>query len=267
MLAEHRQREILVRLDADGAVRVIDLAAELGVTEETIRRDLAKLHRCGRLLRTHGGAVVDDSRRREIPFKIRQAENLVLKEAIAAEAATLVKEQAVIVLDASTTVLELARVLPDRPLTVLTNSLAVARVLSDRTKVRVVLTGGEFEPTSLSLTGAVALQTLARFNISQAFLSCSGVDLERGLSEASDPPAQFKQLLLELAEHTYLLADHSKFGTRSVVFFGKLQQLEAIVTDDQTSENITRRLASAGVSVIQASDPKVKQKRFVAKEQ
>ncbi len=252
MLAEIRQREILDRLEAEGAVRVIRLAGEMGVTEETIRRDLAKLQKHGQLMRTHGGAVLLDSRRSEIPFEIRQSEKLEEKEAIAAASVGFIEEGAIIALDASTTVLELARLIPDRPLTVITSSLMVARALADRANVSVTLTGGQFDPTSWSLTGAIALQTLRRFNITQAFLSCRGVDAHRGLSEASEPMAEFKQAILELAERTYLLADHSKMGLRSSVFIGQIDQLSAIVTDDRISEEAMEHFQNTGTSIVKA---------------
>lgn len=252
MLAELRHREILTRLEMKGAVRVIRLAGEMGVTEETIRRDLEKLQTNGQLLRTHGGAVLLDSRRCEIPFEIRQTENLEEKEAIAAVAVKLIEEGTVIALDASTTALELARLIPDRPLTVITSSLIVARALADRTKVTVILTGGEFDPTSWSSTGSVALQTLQRFNISQGFISCRAVDPQRGLSEASEPMAQIKQAILEGAEQTYLLADHSKLGLRSTIFIGQVSQLEAIITDDQASDEVLEQFNDSDTSVLQA---------------
>lgn len=252
MLAELRQREILTRLEMKGAVRVIRLASEMGVTEETIRRDLEKLQTNGQLARTHGGAVLLDSRRCEIPFEIRQTENLEQKETIAAVAVKLIEEETVIALDASTTALELARLIPDRPLTVLTSSLIVARALADRTKVTVILAGGEFDPTSWSTTGSVALQTLKRFNVAQGFISCRAVDSQRGLSEASEPMAQFKQAILEGAERTYLLADHSKLGLRSTIFFGQVNQLEAIITDNQASDEVLEQFDDSDISIIQA---------------
>lgn len=252
MLAEVRHREILSRLEAKGAVRVVQLAGEMGVTEETIRRDLAKLHEHGQLVRTHGGAVLLDSRRYEIPFEIRQTEMLEEKEAIAAAAVGFIEEGSVVGLDASTTVLELARLIPDCPLTVVTSSLMVARALADRTKITVTLTGGDFDPTSWSLTGAIALSTLQRFNITHAFISCRGVDPERGLSEASEPMAQFKQALLEGAERTYLLADHSKIGLRSTMFIGRINQLAAIITDDQCDADAIERFSHSETSIIKA---------------
>jgi len=249
MLAERRHQHILSQLEAEGAVRVIDLAANLGVAEETIRRDLTKLDRQGYLQRTHGGAVVPDTRRQEIPVEVRQAEMLAEKQAIAAAAVELVEEEAVIALDASTTVLEFARLLPDKPLTVVTNSLLVARTVAEKGNVRLILAGGEFYASSWEFTGPVALQTLERYNITQAFLSCRGVDLQRGMSEASERAAQVKQAMLDFAERSYLLADHTKLALRSAVFIGKLSRLQTIVTDDRADAELIREWAQAGMTI------------------
>lgn len=231
MLAAQRHRDILRRLEDRGTVRVIDLAPELGVTEETIRRDLAKLHDEGQLLRTHGGAVIPDSRREEIPFEVRQVENLPAKQAIARAALEFIEEDAVVALDASTTALELARVLPSIRLTVITNSLVAARLLATQRNIRVLMTGGEVRPSAWSLNGPAAISTLETYNITHAFISCRGIDFDRGMSEATEPDADFKRYLLQQAEACYVLADQSKFGLRSAVFFGQVGAATGIVSN------------------------------------
>src|SRR5438045_5215952 len=119
MLAVERLREIEKRIKRDGSARVADLARELSVTEETIRRDLEKLEDDRKILRSHGGAVAPANG--EIPHTERESQQAAEKSAIAREAVKRVSEGDTLFIDASSTALELARILPDMPLTVLTN--------------------------------------------------------------------------------------------------------------------------------------------------
>lgn len=245
MLAEERQREILARIDHIGTVRVPELAAELSVTEETIRRDLWKLHRQGQLRRTHGGAIRREARAPELPFEVRRQQNLAEKQVIARKGVELVADDDIIVVDASTTALEFAAQLPNRRLTLLTNSLLVGQKLVDRPLIKVFVMGGELDRASWSLNGSLARPALERFNAAKFFFSCRGVDFERGLSEASEQHGDFKQLCFELIPQTYLLADHSKFGVRSKVFFAGVDDLTAVVTDAKIDPNVRAELAAA----------------------
>jgi DeoR/GlpR family transcriptional regulator of sugar metabolism len=231
MLARQRHQEILDRVGRAGAVRVTELARSLGVAEETIRRDLEKLDSEGKLVRTHGGAVSLPEDRREVPFDVRRGTHSAEKESVARAAARFVDEGDVIALDASSTAYCLARALPDRPLTVLTNSMEVATLLMARPKVQVVSTGGMLDVASQSFVGSFAEEALLRLHIGKLFLSSKGVDLARGLSEAADAHARLKRRMMDLADVTYLLADHSKFGVKSVVFFADVKDVDVVITD------------------------------------
>ena len=231
MLARQRQQEILNRVGRAGAVRVSELAQWLNVAEETIRRDLEKLDSEGKLIRTHGGAMPLPEERREVPFDVRRARHSAEKESIGAAAARFVGEGDIIALDASSTVYCLARALPDRPLTVLTNSMEVATLLMSRPRIQVVSTGGMLDVASQSFVGSFAEEALSRLHIGKLFLSSKGVDLVRGLSEAADEHARLKRRMMDLADETYLLADHSKFGVKSVVFFADVKDVDVVITD------------------------------------
>ncbi len=250
MFAEQRRRRIVEALAQQGSVRVAALSRKLGVTEETVRRDLDSLGRAGKLRRIHGGALALDEARRDLPFDMRQATHLPEKEAIGRAAASLVREGDVIALDASSTAYEMALALPDVSLTVLTPSTPIVVALALRSSLRVVSTGGQLDAPSMSFTGPLAEQALERFNVHKAFLSCKGLDRERGLSEASEAQASFKQRMIALADQTVALVDHSKLGVRSVVFFAGLDQVDVLVTDSQARaeelEALGRRVIRAG---------------------
>lgn len=254
MLAAQRQRRIVEHLASAGGGRVTDLARTFRVTEETIRRDLEKLDRAGKLVRIRGGALQVDERTQDTPFDIRRGANHAAKECIAERALAYVQEGAVLGLDASSTAHELARRLPDMHLTVVTNAFLATAALWARKQVRVLTTGGMLDPASRSWIGSFAEQTLQRVNISTLFLSSKGVDLARGLSELDDAQARVKRRMIELADHVVLLADHSKFGVKSTVFLADLTEVDTVITDAATDVDTLAALRDQGIAVEVATD-------------
>ena len=248
-LASERRLKILSQLEERGSVRVTELAESFGVAEETIRRDLDRMSQEGQLARTHGGALSVRSDRFDLPFAVRRHSRTSEKQIIAQQALSHIQPNDVIALDASTTVLELACLLPDEPLTVVTYSLDAARMLIDRPQVQVVCLGGELDSQSVCLLGPVAEANLRRFSISKAFLSCKGVDLEHGYSETSTSHASIKSLLMQLADRCCLMVDHSKFGVRSMCYFGALSDADVVITNDQTDDVAVEAFNKAGVEI------------------
>jgi len=235
-----------------GSARVTDLAKHFGVTEETIRRDLEKLESEGKLLRSHGGAVAPVVASGERHYTERQVANTREKSAIARLAVQLIEEGDTVVLDASSTVLHLARLLPDIDVTVLTNSIQVALALADRPRVRVVGTGGTLSSASLSFAGPQAEESLEKYYVNKAFLSCTGVDLEFGLSDINERQALLKVKMMDIAARTYLLADHSKFGAKSLRRFSRIEDVDEIITDSSVDADTLEMIRQAGPTVIVA---------------
>jgi DeoR/GlpR family transcriptional regulator of sugar metabolism len=231
MLAIERHRKLLKLLQKQGSIRTAEVARALGVTEETVRRDFEKLESDGALARSHGGAVRVEAQRREFSVRERVAQRAAEKERIARAALRHIQPGQTIFLDASTTVQQLARSLPDQPLTVLTNSLQIAIQLATNASMRVVILGGELLPSSLSSAGWAAEQTLELYRIDAAFVSCRGIDPARGLSEATEAQARLKHRALERAESVYLLADASKAGVASSYFFAPCSMIDTWIVD------------------------------------
>ncbi|QEG37673.1 DeoR/GlpR family DNA-binding transcription regulator [Bythopirellula goksoeyrii] len=246
-LPKERRLEILAELQQEGAVRVAALAERFGVAEETIRRDLDKLSEEGHLSRTHGGALSVRSERFDLPSAVRKSSHSTEKQQIAQRALSHIEPHDVVAFDASTTVLELVCLLPDMPLTVITYSLDAVRLLADRPQIKVISTGGELEANSFCLLGPVAEETIRRFSINKFFCSSKGIDLKRGFSEASTSHASIKGLVMQLADRVFMMADHSKFGVRSMTYTGKLQSADVVITDNATDAVYLDALAQAGV--------------------
>lgn len=247
MLALERHRLLLSLLNETGAIRTAEAAAALGVTEETVRRDFEKLEAEGELLRSHGGAVNLDSARCESPVTERAEQHAPEKLRIATAATAHIKVGQTILFDASTTALQVASLLPDQPLTVLTNALQTALVLAEKPAIQVHLLGGHLVTSSLSCTGWAAEQMLTMFRIDTAYISCRGLDAERGPSEATEEQARFKRQILECAESVCLLADASKAGLSSNHYFAKTADLDLWITDMQPTEPFQSTLTSYGV--------------------
>ncbi len=246
-LARQRRVEILSDLEDKGSVRVARLAERFGVAEETIRRDLEKLSDEGRLARTHGGALSIRNQRFDLPSAVRRNTQAAEKQRIASQALKHIEAHDVVAFDASTTVLELACLLPDMPLTVITYGLDAARFFIDRPQIQVISTGGELDAQSVCLLGPIAENTLRQYSINKAFCSANGIDLERGFSEATTAHASIKRLLMQLSRKTFMLADHQKFGVRSMAYSGKLADVSVVITDEQTDPSFLESLNKAGV--------------------
>jgi len=249
MLALERHRKLIECLNARGSVRTAEVATELGVTEETVRRDFERLETDGQLVRTHGGALRLDVSRREFPMRERMAQNASAKARIARAAMQRVAEGSTVFFDASTTILQLAAILPDKPLTVITNSLQVALSLVEKTHITVCLLGGRLAQSSLSCTGWAAMQCLEMNRIDTAFISCRGLDPALGLSDAAEEQAQLKRQVVLRASEVVLLADQTKAGLSSSFFFAKNSDVDFWITDFPPQDDVRDAVISQGVGL------------------
>lgn len=249
MLVAQRWQKIVQLVNERGSIRVTELGAICEVTEETIRRDLDKLEGEGKLRRSHGGAVSIKSAQAETSYIERETTNTEEKRAIAAVAVKQVKEKDRIILDASSTAWYMAQLLPDMPLTVLTNSIKVAMELSSKEKIQVISTGGLLSPRSLSYVGPLAERSLHSYHVDKAFLSCKGLHLQRGLSESNELQALIKQKMIGIADHVFILADFSKFGQQSLAHVAAWDEIHHVITDEKTDAAVLDQLAEHSVRV------------------
>lgn len=249
MLVAERYDQIVRLVNERGSIRVTELSELCGVTEETIRRDLDRLEQDGKLRRTHGGAVSLRSEQQETPYAEREVTQAEEKKSIAKWAVNYVEPGDRIILDASTTAWYMATHLPNLPLTVLTNSIRVATVLSTKERVQVISTGGILAQRSLSFVGPLAERSLGTYHVDKAFISCKGVHLERGLSESNELQGLLKKKMIDIAERVFLLVDHSKFGVQSFSHIADLEQMDHIITDYQANPEVVRTLQERAIPV------------------
>jgi DeoR family transcriptional regulator of aga operon len=250
LLYEERRRAILDILKRDGRVLVQDLTRRFGTSQVTIRKDLEDLHAHGLIHRTHGGALPAGEGALEDPA-LREKQNLHRREKlqIAKEAAAMVQEGQVVILDSGTTTTEIARALRDfRNLTIVTNAVNIASELSG-SAIEVILTGGTLRKNSFSLVGPIAEETLRRLNADLLFLGVDGFDVHYGLSTPNLLEAKVNRVMVEISKRTIAVCDSSKFGRRSLSLIVAPSALQGIITDRGIPRSDMQALKKAGIEV------------------
>jgi DeoR/GlpR family transcriptional regulator of sugar metabolism len=243
-----RRARLVERLSADGGATVAQLAADVGVTPSTIRRDLARLARDGRLVRTYGGAAITDRVRHAVAADpTREA-----KRRIARAAAGLVADGATIAIGSGTTALEFARAIADRRLTVITNALDVANVLLDRDGIELIVLGGVVRPRMHSMLGHLAEIATAELRADTLFMGIGAISVEQGLMNDSVPEILIDRALRRMARSVVVLADASKLGQVAPGFVFGLDEVDVLVTDDGAALETLAAVRARGVRVIVA---------------
>lgn len=257
MLKSERQSEIIQEVARRGTVSVAELAARLGVSEITIRRDLDELGKLGHLQRIRGGARRQMPRVPEPPVVQRQLAQAREKRAIGLAAVELIHDGDVVALDASSTVLELARAIATRTwrnLQVVTNSLIIAHELAGIPGVRLVLIGGSINYEEMAVFGTMAEEMLKRINVDKLFLGCRGIDPRAGLS--NDLQAEVligtERALVAASQQVIVLADHTKFGQVFLLQSVPVADIDVIVTDSLTPREILQEFCRQDTQVIVA---------------
>ena len=248
-----RRAQILERIQRDGGVSVSVLARDYSVSAITVHRDLEQLAREGLVERVHGGAraIRGTGALPQIATawtqRVEQAS--AAKAAIADQAAELVSSGSTVFLDASSTVLALARRLMEDPpneLTLVTNSPAIAyEVIAE--PMHVVVTPGELDQHMRMLAGRWTVEFLHELNFDVAFISCAGVTLDAGLTTSRRPLADVVNAAREAAGRTVGLIDATKFGRASLVSIAPADELDLIVTDDGLEGAVAAEYRTAGV--------------------
>ena len=251
--APERHQQILATARADGRVDVNRLAEDLDVTPETIRRDLTVLERHGLVRRVHGGAIPVERLGFEPGIADREARFAGEKERVAKAALDELPDGGAVILDAGTTTVRLAELLPsDRELTVVTHALPVAMVLAMRPNITLHLVGGTVRGRTLAAVGSWAERELADIHADVAFLGTNGLSVEHGLTTPDLAEAAVKRALVANARRTVVLTDHSKIGRVEFAHVVPLSQVDTIITDSGVEPELVEELEAAGPRVVTA---------------
>lgn len=253
MYPEERQTAITTKARAEGRVDVAALAELLDVTQETIRRDLTVLERQGILRRVHGGAIPVERLGYEPAVAVRESAHTAEKERIAKAALAELPTDGVIALDAGTSTLRLAELLPvDRELTVVTNGLPHAMLLAPRPNLTVHVVGGRIRGRTLAAVDEAAQAFLRDLFVDVAFVGTNGISVARGLTTPDRSEAAVKRALIAAARRVVVLADHTKFGTDHFAAFGSIDDVDTVITDSGLDADLAAEVEAAGARVVRA---------------
>lgn len=235
MLAITLRKIIKELLQEHKSVTITNLAAQLDVTKETIRRDLRAMEKDNELIRTHGGAYILEGVQNDIDISTRQVLKTNEKEIVAQKCDSLIQPGDIIFLDNSTTAWFIARKIANRKLTVLTTSLQIANILSESQTIRLILIGGEYSHKNMGIEGDGALRNMQQYFVDKAFISCRSVSMEYGITDISDNAAIMHRLVIDHAKQTFLVVDHSKLNYASFTSVIPIKELDAIIMDQDFS--------------------------------
>ena len=248
MEATKRQRAILAQVRETGLVRIQDLARDMDVSEETIRRDVRPLVEAGELGKRHG-SVSAPAAGTEAPFERRMRENALEKRAIARHVAGMISDGDSVMMDTGTTTSMLAReLLSKRDLTIVTNSSDIARTLAIVNGNRVVMAGGELNGDNGAAFGRTAIEFIERFNTDFAIISIAAVSAARGLMDYHLDEAELARAVLRQGRRRLVVTDHTKFDRAALVTVCGFDGLDELVTDRPPPDDIATRLMAIGVT-------------------
>lgn len=253
---EERKQLILERLSRENRVYVSDLSQALEVSEVTIRKDLKELEERGELRRTHGGAAPSEEKGAVEPsldalLQVHVAE----KRAIALTAYGYLTDGDSLLLDASSTVRELAHLIRDgtrRELTVITPAIHVAQELAGCEHVQVIQIGGMVRRSLMTAMGPMATEDLRNLHVDKAFIGVNGIDAQVGLTTQNLLECEVKRHIVEACTQAFVLADSSKMRCVALGVICPTGRVDYIITDDGIAPGFTKKLEDSGVRVIAA---------------
>ena len=250
MLAVERREHISKKIKEERKVYVPRLAKELSVTEETIRRDLEKLEAQGLLTRSYGGATLNEHTVEDLPFLSRCNLMAAEKARIAKLAARLLRDGDTLMMDSSTTGLAfIQEIRSKKDLTIITNSVRIADAFAT-SDFTLISTGGRLRSRSFALTGTSAIETLQRYFVDHAVISCKGIRSDKGIMESNEEESEIKRVMIQQARNAILLIDHSKFDKSAFVHTANIDRLSALVTDKAPSDEWQNLLEESNVRLL-----------------
>ena len=252
-MKNQRHNEIMRLLAENHMVRANELVDRFQVSMETIRRDFEYLEKCGNLTRVYGGAVIKSMHGLEPEYTIREIKNYHKKVEIGKAAAQLVKDGDTIIVDLGTTTLEFAKFLHDKKnLTIFTNSIQVASELVRNNNIKVIMLGGMLRSGELSTSGFLAEEMIDRFRVDKVFLGVGGFTLGFGIGDYHIEESNLRRHFVRNAQEVIALADSSKFGIKTLSNVCHTNDIDMLVTDEDTDKKLLTELKKSGIQVIVA---------------
>lgn len=252
MKSAERQIRIRELLDAQEFIDLDTLCRELDSSESSVRRDLTTLESEGVLKRVHGGALAIQPRRDHLlDLAWQKTRNLDQKMRIAAATANLIEDDTTVILDGGSTTAAVASCLNGRSLNVVTNSIAIAKVLGDSRRIEVTLTGGYLYPRLEVMLGPLCEAMLGGIAADLLIMGTGGIT-EAGLSNNNTPLVGSQRRMIEVARKVIIVADSSKFGKAALVPLAPLEVVDVVVTDTDLAPEYRKLLKRHNIEVLLA---------------
>lgn len=231
MLVDERYDKILQILDEEKYISSQELAKQLFVSMPTIRRDLAFLESKKQLVRNHGGARKVNNEYMVMPLSFRETVNHIEKKQLCKAASQLLKDDSIVFLDGSTTVLQLAEFIsPKQNITVITNGIPIALMLIKK-GIRTYSTCGELIESSMAYAGSFAEEFVRKFNIDICFFSSHGIDKCGNITDTSLPETQLRNVVISQSSKSVFLCDKTKFGITAPYNLISVDDVDYIITN------------------------------------
>jgi len=250
-LINKRRDDICELLKGKNILSISELSSILNISKITIRRDLDYLAKEKKIIKTHGGAIIQSSKDYEPPYMIRSLKMIEQKKAIGKLAASLIPENSLIFIDVGTTLLVLAENLPiDKNISVITNWLPIAEELGKKMFSNLFLLGGKVNCREMSIIGNYPLQFLDNFNVEICFIGLGGISIDHGLTDYTVEEIEIKKKMIQRAKRKIVLADHTKFDRLASVKICELSDIDTIITSEGLDTGIKKKYIDSGIEII-----------------
>ena len=251
MFAIERQNKIKEILFKEKRVDVFELSNLFSVTEVTIRRDLDKLQNEGFLIKTYGGAILNEESM--VTSSIMELDEISEeKKMIGKIASQLIDDEDAVFLSSGTTSLEIAKNLQDKRITIVTNDILIGYELKDKIGIKVIVTGGDLIQSTSILAGGFALQALNGININKAFIGVKGVSFDAGYTLGSHEEVMVMQAVKRISNDVIIVADYTKFNNTAFAKLGDLTIASKVVTNKQVPSEYKRYYFERGIKLYTA---------------
>ncbi|ATW24875.1 DeoR/GlpR family DNA-binding transcription regulator [Candidatus Formimonas warabiya] len=244
-----RHERMLEYINEHKKATVDELSQYFGTSKVTIRSDINELAKQGLVIKTHGGVLsIADRLNFEIPYHSKFRLNIDAKAKIGTLAATMIKDNDVIILDAGSTTFEIIKKIKSKNITVITNDVKIGFEAARMSNINLIMTGGELEKSVYTLIGTDTEEFLRKIKVNKVFLGCDALDVDFGLSNTIIREVGVKKLMIAAANHVILVTDSSKFNKRVFVKICDLDCIHSLITD-QIDHNTREALEAKGIAI------------------
>lgn len=259
-MPDERRQSILSIIDKYGEISLSELSSLFpDVSSMTIRRDLSELEARGSIIRTRGGALSVRKINSSLPlhhageeneYSLRARDNIVQKQLIAKKALPFVQKGRSIYFDAGSTIMELAEMVPNDNMTIITNGVNVAQALVSNSNINVMLPAGTVNRNTLSVSGSDSFNFIDKINIDLAFMSASAFSAEAGFSVSNINEAELKRKVISRAKKVIMLLDNSKIGKDLLFTLADISDIHVLITDSPLPDELQKLADDFSVTVI-----------------